>query len=115
MTGDRTSEIAAEPSTVDRSRGSIDRRDPSYRPGTVTICSPRERALADRADRLCRADRLFRHGTAHAGVEEDGAHIDTTNYFGSNGRADVDIGSRTWNVGGAEKHPPIVACGSRMT
>jgi kynurenine formamidase len=46
-----------------------------------------------------------------------GTHIDTMNHFGYHGeiynhfKVDEHIGSRTWNVCGAEKHPPIIARG----
>jgi len=46
-----------------------------------------------------------------------GTHIDTLNHFGYHGeifnrfKAERHIGSRTWNVCGAEKHPPVIARG----
>jgi len=46
-----------------------------------------------------------------------GTHIDTLNHFGYNGRiwnnftVEKHLGSRAWDVCGAEKHPPIVARG----
>ncbi|MBI3967660.1 MAG: cyclase family protein [Chloroflexi bacterium] len=46
-----------------------------------------------------------------------GTHVDTLNHFGYRGRIwngfrpDDHLGSRHWNVAGAEKHPPIVARG----
>ncbi len=46
-----------------------------------------------------------------------GTHIDTLSHFGYNGRlfnnfeASKHIGSRAWNVCGAEKHPPVIARG----
>ena len=46
-----------------------------------------------------------------------GTHIDTLNHFGYNGRifnnfeVSKHLGSRTWNVCGAEKHPPVIARG----
>jgi kynurenine formamidase len=46
-----------------------------------------------------------------------GTHIDTLNHFGYNGRiynnfeVSKHLGSRTWNVCGAEKHPPMIARG----
>jgi kynurenine formamidase len=46
-----------------------------------------------------------------------GTHIDALNHFGYHGeifnhfKVDEHIGSRTWNVCGAEKHPPVIARG----
>ena len=46
-----------------------------------------------------------------------GTHIDTLNHFGYNGRiynnfeVSKHLGSRTWDVCGAEKHPPVIARG----
>jgi kynurenine formamidase len=46
-----------------------------------------------------------------------GTHIDTLNHFGYNGRiwngfsVEQNLGSRVWDVCGAEKHPPIIARG----
>lgn len=46
-----------------------------------------------------------------------GTHIDTMNHFGYHGeifnnfKASENIGSRTWKVCGAEKHPPVIARG----
>ena len=46
-----------------------------------------------------------------------GTHIDALNHFGFNGRiwnnfeVTKHLGSRTWDVCGAEKHPPIIARG----
>jgi hypothetical protein len=46
-----------------------------------------------------------------------GTHVDAMNHFGYNGeifnhfKADEHIGSRTWNICGAEKHPPVIARG----
>ena len=46
-----------------------------------------------------------------------GTHIDTMNHFGYNGRlynnfeVAKHLGSRTWDVCGAEKHPPVIARG----
>ena len=46
-----------------------------------------------------------------------GTHVDTLNHFGYNGRifngfeVDKHLGSRAWDVCGAEKHPPTIARG----
>jgi kynurenine formamidase len=46
-----------------------------------------------------------------------GTHIDTLNHFGYRGRiwngfsADEHLGSRHWNVAGADRYPPVVARG----
>jgi kynurenine formamidase len=46
-----------------------------------------------------------------------GTHIDTLNHFGFNGRiwnnfsVEEHLGSRVWDVCGAEKHPPVIARG----
>ena len=46
-----------------------------------------------------------------------GTHIDTLNHFGYQGRiwngfsADEHLGSRHWNVAGADKYPPVIARG----
>jgi kynurenine formamidase len=46
-----------------------------------------------------------------------GTHVDALNHFGYHGeifnhfKADEHIGSRTWNICGAEKHPPVIARG----
>jgi kynurenine formamidase len=46
-----------------------------------------------------------------------GTHVDALNHFGYNGQifnnfaASRHIGSRTWNVCGADKHPPVIARG----
>jgi kynurenine formamidase len=46
-----------------------------------------------------------------------GTHVDTLNHFGYNGKifngfeASKHLGSRTWSVCGAEKHPPTIARG----
>ena len=46
-----------------------------------------------------------------------GTHIDTLNHFGYNGRlfnnfeVSKHLGSRSWNICGAEKHPPVIARG----
>src|SRR5258708_33626566 len=46
-----------------------------------------------------------------------GTHIDTLNHFGYHGKifnnfsADEPLGSRHWQVAGADKHPPMLARG----
>jgi kynurenine formamidase len=46
-----------------------------------------------------------------------GTHVDTLNHFGYHGKiwngfsADEHLGSRHWNVAGADRHPPVVARG----
>lgn len=46
-----------------------------------------------------------------------GTHVDTLNHFGYHGEiwngfsADEHLGSRHWNIAGADRHPPVVARG----
>jgi kynurenine formamidase len=56
-------------------------------------------------------------GDAVSMYTHTGTHIDTLNHFGYNGKifnnfsVDQHLGSRAWDVCGAEKHPPIIARG----
>jgi kynurenine formamidase len=56
-------------------------------------------------------------GDAVSMYTHTGTHVDTLNHFGYNGRifnnfrADEHLGSRGWDVCGAEKHPPTIARG----
>ena len=80
--------------------------------------TPKGEQLDDRMGTGKEANELLSYsGDAISMYTHCGTHIDTMNHFGYHGeiynrfRADAHIGSRTWNVCGAEKHPPIVARG----
>jgi kynurenine formamidase len=56
-------------------------------------------------------------GDAFSMYTHCGTHVDTLNHFGYHGevwnnfKASEHLGSRHWNVGGADKHPPVLARG----
>ena len=70
----------------------------------------RRRGMGARNDAGTNLERI--EMTTHVGT-----HIDALNHFGFNGRiwnnfeVTKHLGSRTWDVCGAEKHPPIIARG----
>jgi kynurenine formamidase len=90
--------------------------DPGYQ--TWMTHTPRGEQITDHM-RLGRAaqELVAYSGDAISMYTHCGTHIDTMNHFGYHGeifnhfKVDDHIGSRTWDVCGAEKHPPVIARG----
>ena len=80
--------------------------------------TPRGEELADVMAVGADANRLVSYsGDAVAMYTHTGTHVDSLNHFGYRGRifnnfsAQDHLGSRHWQISGADKHPPVIARG----
>lgn len=90
--------------------------DPSYQIW-MTHTPPGEKVWNSMGQDDATNDLISYSGDAISMYTHCGTHIDALNHFGYNGRiynnfeVSKHLGSRTWDVCGAEKHPPVIARG----